>query len=321
MTIHTAIELNNIAADVLECGTVGDARNICRASVLHLRTNEMTNQRTTGTVREVSSTGQSFQRGEDTVHADVLQARMELEESRRMCASAGMHSNQQIQAVSQSPASSFQPTNPQDVAAATTASPILDQQSLRLLYNRPIRILFDENGEAPSTISSTTTAIDLVEQISGIVLYNFALGHQKLAIRDQDIVHMHKASALYDMALKLLMSDVARQTRELNVAEDTDDEYNLPANQRQDSIVENLTLLCAAACLHNSAQISLLLNGKGADIVNLLDAVHKLCNLESKRASRRGDDPENSNIDTEEAWNLFFFSALSLPLSGISRAA
>ena len=158
MTIQTAIELNNIAADVMECGTVGDARNICRASVLHLRTSELTNRRTT--VGEVSSIVH--------VHADILQARMELEESRRMCAS--MSSNQQMQVLTHPSSSSFQPTNPQH-RNAIAVPPILDDETLRLLYNRPIYIRFDENeDEASSTILSATTVIDKVEQISGIVL-------------------------------------------------------------------------------------------------------------------------------------------------------
>ena len=323
MPIHTAIELNNIAADVLDCGTtVGDARNICRASVLHLRTSELTNQRTTAS--EVPSAGQSFH-GQDAIHADILQARMELEESRRMCAISftSMYSNQQMQVVSQPPASSFQPTNPENVAATTTTttSSILDLQTLRSLYNRPIRIHFDGDEDSSSTIPSTTALVDEAEQISGIVLYNFALSHQKLGIRDQDAVHMNKASALYEMALKLLMPDVARQMRELNEAEDADDEPTLK-NHRQGPILENLTLLSAAACLYNSMQISTLLDDDDADLLNLLDALHKICILKSKkRASRRGDSPENVDIDTEEAWNLFFFSALNLPLSGISRAA
>ena len=132
---------------------------------------------------------------------------------------------------------------------------------------------------------------------------------------------MNKASALYDMALKLLMPDVARQMRELNEAEDADDESTLE-NHRQGPILENLTLLSAAACLYNSMQISILLDDDDADLVNLLDALHKICILKSKKgASRRRDGPENVDIDTEEAWNLFFFSALNLPLSGISRAA
>ena len=311
MPIHTAIELNNIAADVLDCGTtVGDARNICRASVLHLRTSELTNQRTT--VSQVPSAGQSFH-GQDAVHADILRARLELEESRRMCASklTRVHSNQQMQAVSQPPStSSFQ-----------TTSSILDLQTLRSLYNRPIRIHFDGDEDSSSTIPSTTALIDEAEQISGIILYNFALSHQKLGIRDQDAVHINKASALYEMALKLLMPDVARQMRELNESEDTDNEPALE-NHRQGPILENLTLLSAAACLYNSMQISTLLDDDDTDLVNLLDALHKICILKSKkRASRRGDSPENIDIDAEEAWNLFFFSALNLPLSGISRAA
>ena len=311
MPIHTAIELNNIAADVLDCGTtVGDARNICRASVLHLRTSELTNQRTTAS--EVPSAGQSFH-GQDAVHADILRARLELEESRRMCASklTSVHSNQQMQVVSQPPSSSsFQ-----------TTSSLLDLQTLRSLYNRPIRIHFDGDEDSSSTIPSTTALVDEAEQISGIVLYNFALSHQKLGIRDQDAVHMNKASALYEMALKLLMPDVARQMRELNESEDTDNEPALE-NHRQGPILENLTLLSAAACLYNSMQISTLLDDDDADLLNLLDALHKICILKSKkRASRRGDSPENIDIDAEEAWNLFFFSALNLPLSGISRAA
>ena len=325
MPIHTAIELNNIAADVLDCGTtVGDARNICRASVLHLRTSELTNQRTT--VSQVPSAGQSFH-GQDAIHADILQARMELEESRRMCAISftSMYSNQQMQTVSQPPSSSsFQPTNPENVAATTTTTTttsILDLQTLRSLYNRPIRIHFDGDEDSSSTIPSTTALVDEAEQISGIILYNFALSHQKLGIRDQDAVHINKASALYEMALKLLMPDVARQMRELNESEDTDNEPALE-NHRQGPILENLTLLSAAACLYNSMQISTLLDDDNTDLVNLLDALHKICILKSKkRASRRGDSPENIDIDAEEAWNLFFFSALNLPLSGISRAA
>ena len=272
------------------------------------------------------SAGQSFH-GQDAVHADILRARLELEESRRMCASklTSVHSNQQMQVVSQPPASSFQPTNLQDVPAATSTTgdtpSILDLQTLRSLYNRPIRIHFDGDEDSSSTIPSTTALVDEVEQISGIVLYNFALSNQKLGIRDQDTVHVNKASALYEMALKLLMPDVARQMRELNESEDTDNEPTLE-NHPQGPILENLTLLSAAACLYNSMQISTLLDDDDADLVNLLDALHKICILKSKkRASRRGDGPENVDIDTEEAWNLFFFSALNLPLSGISRAA
>ena len=113
-----------------------------------------------------------------------------------------------------------------------------------------------------------------------------------------------------------------------------------------DSPLQQLTLLCAAACLHNSATLLAHMksgdddiDGDGdEDILTRSTSVLTLCNVQRTLTllPRRGPlPPINSSTnmrgthagggkDTtmiEEAWDLFFFSALSIPLVEMANAA
>ena len=119
----------------------------------------------------------------------------------------------------------------------------------------------------------------------------------------------------------------------------------------------HLILLCAAACLHNSTILHQFITKKyttsddpsyGDAIRSRSTTVLTLCTVqrtlalladvpEETREQIHGHQamnaqmmdvkgaatctPSSDQVDTDEAWDLFFVSALSMPLSGLSKAA
>ena len=92
--------------------------------------------------------------------------------------------------------------------------------------------------------------------------------------------------------------------------------------------LEQLTLLCAAACLHNSAALLTFLKDNGEEhedddgIRTRIASVLTLCNVQrTLTLLQQVPSPCTNRGDIEEAWNLFFFAALDIPLVELANAA
>ena len=97
--------------------------------------------------------------------------------------------------------------------------------------------------------------------------------------------------------------------------------------------LEQLTLLCAAACLHNSAALLAYIhrntngdddndNDEVQDIQSRSTSVLTLCNVQrTLTLLQQVPSPCTNRGDIEEAWNLFFFAALDIPLVELANAA
>ena len=99
--------------------------------------------------------------------------------------------------------------------------------------------------------------------------------------------------------------------------------------------LEQLTLLCAAACLHNSAALLAYVhnntngdddndndNDEVQDVQSRSTSVLTLCNVQrTLTLLQQVPSPCTNRGDIEEAWNLFFFAALDIPLVELANAA